>query len=359
MMLSFFINVFLGESYLMKKRYASIIISIITFLLICIIFWYLTQLCREKDDFGKNGQLVTSEPGTFDVLLAGSSHMAVIQPIWLWEDCGITSYNIFTRGDGMDRSLASLKLALDYQDPKLVVIDTDAWWRNGSFEKSPGDFHQTFNYYPLSLNKANIIAEMFPDNPAAQIELLFDFLRYHNRIQGLKRSDFKYDEDTCLGAHLRITGYPQIEYDRIDPDEVADYEPEQLKVLKEAIELCQSRGIDVLLICLPFSAESTDQAFQHVVNSIAEQYNVPFYNFLDHDSLIDYRTDLKDRGHLNMSGAAKLMPVLEEQILKSSKLTDHRNESETAAWWEERRKDYHKGIVDYMNQPELITYDGL
>ena len=74
--------------------------------------------------------------------------------------------------------------------------------------------------------------------------------------------------------------------------------------LRRMIESCRKRGIDVLLTYLPFPASDLCMKEARRVYDIAEEYGIPYVNFLDEDEVISYEYDLHDNySHLNVSGA--------------------------------------------------------
>lgn len=341
----------------MKKRLFGLFTTGLAVVLFMLFAVYLFGVFREKDETGKNIAFV-EDGESYDVFWMGTSHMSRIQPVEVWKEYGITSYNLYNTGSGMNRNLATLEMALTYATPKVVVLDTDQWWREKEFAEEPGDFHRTFDIFPLSRQKIKAVCQI-TDDPEARKELLFDFYRYHDRYRELKKEDFFEQKDTCLGAHLYFDSVPQKEPARIGIDELPDDEDneaqEEEAALRAVIEMCQSRGINIMLTCLPFAAanEST-QKRQHVIYQIAQEYNIPYYNFVDHESVIDYTCDFEDPGHLNLMGSPKVTKVLVDLIKYGYGLEDHRKDPEIAARWEQRVRTYEAYMDEVACDPEVI-----
>lgn len=341
----------------MKKKLLGFFITGLAVVLFCFFLLHLFRVFREKDETGKNIAFV-EDGETYDVFWMGTSHMSRIQPVEVWKEYGITSYNLYNTGSGMNRNLATLEMALTYATPKVVVLDTDQWWREKEFEEEPGDFHRTFDIFPLSRQKIRSINKI-TDDPEARKELVFDFYRYHDRYGELTKEDFLEQKDTCLGAHLHFKSTPQKEPARIGieelPEEMDEEERAEQEVIRTIIEMCQERGISIMLTCIPFAAaDESTQRRQHAIYQIAQEYNIPFYNFLDYDSVIDYECDLEDPGHLNVIGAAKVTGILAEIIQKGYGLEDHRKDPETAARWEQRVRVYEENLNRVACDPEVV-----
>lgn len=341
----------------MRKRLFGFIITGLAVVLFCFFSLYLFRVFREKDETGKNIAFV-EDGESYDVFWMGTSHMSRIQPMEVWKEYGITSYNLYNTGSGMNRNLATLEMALTYATPKVVVLDTDQWWREKEFAEEPGDFHRTFDIFPLSRQKIKAVCQI-TDDPGARKELLFDFYRYHDRYRELTKEDFLEQRDTCLGAHLHFKSTPQKEPVRIGieepPEELDEEERAEQETIRRIIEMCQERGISVMLTCIPFAAaDEGTQKRQHAIYQIAQEYNIPFYNFLDHESVIDYNCDLEDPGHLNVMGASKVTKILVDLIRYGYGLEDHRNDPETAVRWEQRVKVYEDKLDQVACDPEVV-----
>ncbi|MCR4705915.1 MAG: hypothetical protein K5641_07615 [Lachnospiraceae bacterium] len=313
--------------------------------------WHATGVLEAKDECGKNKQLVSGDD-QYDVFLLGSSHTGNLQPIELWQQGGITSYNIYNSGAGMSRYLATLELALDYKKPKLVVIDTDQWWAESTFEEEPGDYHRTFDIFPLSLHKIQVVRKYVPDT-GAQFELLFDLFRYHSRYHELEAVDFADTDDSCLGAHLHFASIPQdppsFEAEAPEPDPELE---EETQTLRQVIELCRSKDIDVMLMCLPFCASESALSKQQYIYNLAEEYDITFCNFFDRENVLNWKTDFKDGGHLNLSGARKLTPILIDEIRKNYGIEDHRSDPAVADRWNAKVVAYYSFMDSFVGTSE-------
>lgn len=110
------------------------------------------MLQRKDSDF-KYRPYFTQE-ADFDVLFFGTSHVINgIFPMELWKDYGIVSYNFGGHGNELATSYWVMRNALDYTDPKLVVIDG---LNLGSDVKTYANFsniHQSLDVFPISRTK--------------------------------------------------------------------------------------------------------------------------------------------------------------------------------------------------------------
>lgn len=130
----------------------------------------------------------------YDVAFIGSSHMnSSLSPYILWENYGITSYNLGTGGQPLDVSYYLLKeLLKNHSDLKVVVVDlyyaglTDPYG-------SEGYIRYVLDNMKLSSNKIDAIKNCTPKNE--RLYYLFPLLKYHTRWKELRENDFKFNYD--------------------------------------------------------------------------------------------------------------------------------------------------------------------
>jgi len=293
---------------------------------------YITSVFRDKDIPGKSIGLQTAEQD-IDVLFFGSSHIGIISPVELWKDYGIVSYNMYNDGNSMKRNLAALRLALEYTNPKLIVLDVDGWWIEPEFYEEPGTYHYALGNFPLSLKKIEVVKQL-TDDKSIQKELLFDFYRYHSRWQEIEREDFIPQEDTYMGAKVVLKTAEMPEIIQIPQEAVFIDEKSNPSTLVEFIEECRSRNIEIMCTCLPFGASEKEQMRFHSLNDILAQYEVPFVNFFDMPLFVSNRYDFYNKGHLNTFGGIKIENALAEIIKEEFSIPDRRQDSLYADWYE-------------------------
>lgn len=315
-------------------RYVVTTFAVIIFILIAV---HIFSIFRDKDIPGKSLGLQEADKN-IDVLFFGSSHTQIIVPLELWKEHGIVSYNMYNDGNSMERNLATLKLALEYTTPKLIVVDVDGWWKTTDFYEEPGTYHYALDNFPFSIAKFHVVKEL-TDDKKVQKELLFDFYRYHSRWQELKKEDFLPQDDVCMGASLicgvKAQSAPQIvPKDAVYVDE--DSDPTQLIRI---IEECRSRNIDVMFVCIPYGASAREQMRYHSLNAIMEQYGVTYINFFNQESYINYACDFADKGHLNILGGMKIGNVLAD-IMKKQFLIPDRRQDVSYADWNQKEQEY-------------------
>lgn len=292
----------------------------------------LTDLVALKNAYQKN-HVFMEQAEDFDVLFLGTSHVInAVFPMELWQEYGITSYNLAGHAHPLPATYWVMVNALDYASPQLVVVDCYGLDRE---DKASGEFgHHSFDSIPLSANKVRAVFDLY-ENTEERIEYLWNFSIYHNRWDALEAGDFVPEDGVQKGAELRnVVEKPEITA-RIGEDESCILDTTGTDYLRRLIEECQSRDISVLLTFMPFPASAEDQLAARYVQQIAEEYGVSYINFLDMD-IVNYDVDCCDaQSHLNASGARKVTEYLGKYIQETYSVADHREEEAYGIWQED------------------------
>ncbi|WP_044913865.1 hypothetical protein [Butyrivibrio sp. WCE2006] len=326
-----------------------------------------TSYMKNKDFFEE------AKKDHLDVLFLGSSHVINgINPIDLYEDYGITSYNLGGHGSLLKESYWQLIRALDYCKPDYVVVDCFMMDRNYDYidemyEETPEEFrqaaisqlHLNMDAYPLSKLKIAAVKDLVHD-PDIQKQYLFDFMVYHNRWNELEQKDFQRltgtsEYNMLMGAEMKHELEGSISYD-YEYDTAARL-PEHTvceEYLMKIIDECQRDGIGILVTYLPFAAEPQDIQSANSAGDIAAQYGVPYINMLQMEDIIDPKADLSDPGHLSSTGAKKVTDCIGKWLSENTDLKDHRGDAEFSKW-DELSAGYDKEVRDREISYRLLT----
>lgn len=318
----------------MKKLSVRILCVVISLILFGAGIRKLGCLTEIKLAYNKTSEFVATGE-EYDVLFFGTSHMAMgVHPMELWEDYGITSYDLAGNGHPLASSYWVMMNALDYSSPKLIVIDC---YTIESDSKVPleGRFtHESFDSFPFSVTKYKAICDLFEETDE-RVEYLWNFSMYHSRWNELGQDDFVTDYGAGKGAYYNEIVKAPNKVQQIEPGAEIEIDSVGVTYLKKMIEECRRRNIDVLLTYLPFPAKEDDQLAAKYVNNIASEYSVDYINFLEHD-VVNYNVDCSDsNSHLNASGARKVTEYLGNYMQTECGVPDHRGEAEYESWDED------------------------
>ena len=280
----------------------------------------------------------------FDVLFFGDSHAySAIYPMELWADYGIAAYNMANYNLTIPTSYWVMRSALLACQPKVVVLDVNQIWEQEKLGESSSDLHTGLDGFPLSRVKLEAIFDLMDDPLLTDSkgkrykdlrpEFIIPFIKYHSRWSELTLEDLNPYYNQELGGERNIFVAEPEAYELTDS--TADEQGFGFVYLRRFIEHCQSMGIRVMLVNLPYPCpnNSEEQLYTNAVWYTAEEYGIEYIDFVYMDQIVDYSTDCYDpASHLNPSGAWKVTDFIGQHLSQAYDLPDHRGEAAYASW---------------------------
>ncbi len=369
----------------MKNKLLTHIINLVFAVLFVLVVIAGVRLTAVKESSAKYRDFFKeARQDRIDVLFLGSSHMIDgVNPVQLYEEYGITSYNMGGHGSVMAATYWELVNALDYCRPKLVVIDTYMLEKDyrlldvmsgqepeEEISTSIDQLHLNMDCFPLSRNKILALNDLFSSSDI-RWQFIVPFIKYHSRWSSLKADDFtgvlgKNAPNLLMGAELQFRTDPNVDsYPLIRPDEYLEKETLSMEYLRKAVDYCQRNNINVILVHIPFGANEERQQAGNSAQLIADEMNVPYLNLLYMPELVDTKTDFNDSGHLNNRGSFKVTSYLGEVISGLGIAEDHRKDP-SYSLWNERVAQYHDTLKsaaceadDLYSELALLEYDDI
>ncbi len=349
----------------MKRKLILFCKAIIFLALLCGVMFVTSLVVEHKASYEKNQVFFEeAEKGHIDALIFGSTHvMYGLNPIQLYRDYGITSYNFGSYAGGLLPSYWEMMMALDYCTPKLVIVDAHMLEDDVRYADNEGssigyaELHQAIDRFPLNKTKIDAINDMF-ENQDNKYPFLVDYIIYHDRWRELTENDFKRlsnatETGKLMGGSVKYDihsaeyTYQDFGIGYTDEDTVgATY-------LKKIIEECKSRDIEVLVMTTPYLALQEGQFASRTAEKIAEEYGVHSINFLKGIQMIDHNMDMADGSHLNILGTTKVTDYVGNYIDDNMDIPDHR-EDEGYESWNEAMKEYDESIQDMIHGTQNI-----
>lgn len=295
------------------------------------------------------------EKNTIDVLFMGSSYAAsAFIPQKLYNDYGITGYNLGCEQQNLITTYYWLREALRYQQPKAVVLECRFLFEVGGdklYNISETHTRKAFDYMrwsPVKLEAVKTICEA--DGRQSLSGYFFPNVRYHERWKELSKSDFLFWD---LKKHCELKGFTPLaaygEWEGYEPFTVGttSEETDMMPLMREYFEkltaLCEQEGICLILTDIPSMAGSEEK--YNTVQKYADEHGLAYYNFNEKGLYeeINYSlpTDSYDAGHANLWGAEKLTDYIGAALKEQCRIAgraDGQWES-TKGYFEGVRKD--------------------
>lgn len=371
------------------RKYISIVFKTISFLIIGIFLFAMIQNIlmpkrapyTKAYDAGKLAGFYNEEEHTIDVLICSTSHISKsILPMELYEDYGITSYNLSTSTQPIEATYYILAEALKTQSPEVFIIDVSNlyfssveakyWWFVLDEMRLGENKTALLQEYKRSANGGN----------ESKGELLFPLLRYHERWKELRMNDFMgclrgdihdYSKggqvnsavsaadvtvgEMNLAADQLLESTQKIEYvydaagvnEKIEDHALyhSDIPEKNIEWLRRMKALCDENNIQLLAVKVPtvfmpqlYNSSWIEEKY-HQVRTLCNEEGITYYDLLyDTDAGIDWETDTSDEGlHLNLHGAQKLSDNLGRYLIERCGLSPKRSEQ-----WNRDLESYQK-----------------
>lgn len=314
-------------------------IVVVTVMIATIAICMRVLVLKSEDGIEQMQSYYLQDKNTVDVLLMGSSHIYCdVNTGVLWDEYGISAYDLGGAEQPYWNTYYFLKEALKTQTPKVIVVDVTIPGIR-SVEYQPEVWSVT-NLYGIHWNKNRYDAT----KASTQGDVIFNrvinpFNTMHARYDELKKDDF-VDVNRSInykGFDMREAVAPFEMQDMSDVTEQMPMTEKEETYFRKIIEYTKEKGIPLLLVSVPFPVQRYEDA-QKIYNyefKIADEEGIPYIDFNKgyYDKIgLDFSKDLADEFHLNTSGNAKFSKYLGELLVNEYELSDHRGDSNYNSW---------------------------
>ena len=326
----------------------AVMVLLALFLFVSINLLFMPKYIEENKD-GRITAEFYREKIPNDVLFIGSSTVySAINPIVLFEEYGMTSFDRANSSQTAWVSYYMVKDAIEYAKPKMVVMDLSFLRYGDDYVEEAGNRKAIDGMRPSKTKYQCIKAAKSPDE--SYKDYLLPIGRFHTRWKHLTAEDWKY-----------LYYKPTVSYNGYLPDyavEAATGEPntsgiEEIKMsarnelfLKNILTICRDNEIELLLIKVPTYSPKWGEEFTREIRLFSGGTGVDYIDFDDYTEEIgiDYTKDTADGGgHLNDAGAAKFSKYLGQYLTEHYQIADHRMEPDALAVWLKKCERYHNG----------------
>ena len=285
-----------------------------------------------------------------EVVFFGASIIsAAMDPFQLYEEQGISSYNLGVMSQPMIGTYYWFKEALKTQNMKLAVIEIKSAGR--SSEKAEEKARKSYDYMKWGKNKIQYALDYKDfhkeaDGTDEEVDLwsyLFPLSLYHTRWSELSYDDYdfflgknnsntkgfsvlstQFKNSTSFDAEKEAKGkYDGFEVKSNDKETPNPINEEYaLKLIKEA----KQQGVELLFVRTPDTTWHEDQ--HNYIQELADKNNIKFLDLNLKSNMdkmqFDYSEDAADTVHVNILGAKKITKFVGQYIADNYKLTDYR-----------------------------------
>ena len=270
---------------------------------------------KENGILDPNANGILGEPEqTIDVLFLGDSECySAFNPLRLWEKYGITSYNCGTALQNLYYTEEFLEKAFQKQSPRVVVLETNAIYRD--FSVGASAVHKFNQWFPV--------------------------FEYHDRWKRLKPGEINLS-DAAYTHKENTKGYiwdnkvaPASPGSYMAPTEgVQSVSVRNRAYVKDFRDFCEKRGAKLILISTP-STVNWNMKRHNGIQKLADELNLHYFDLNGPKSpvKIDWATDTRDKGdHMNDSGANKVTDWLGDYLIETGLVESRKNDDHCREW---------------------------
>lgn len=260
---------------------------------------------------------------------------AGVSPAIIYSEIGAVGFNRSTTVQTAPTAYFYLQEALQTQTPELVVLDACSMFMpfDEIFMRSAID--------SMDYSEAKQMAiDYYSDDFWTELSFYFPYLRYYdswdqvgiesiyNYVRTMANG---YDSLCPMGGRINsnVTYFEMPEENYATTDEVTVPDSESEKYFRMIIELCQEKGIEVMVLMIPYAGSTYSD--YNKMNQVCQEYGVNYFDLaLISDEIgIDATTDFSDEGiHMNIYGNVKISKYLAKLIDENYDIPDRRGEAD-------------------------------
>ena len=316
-----------------KKQFLSVLI----FIALGIVMWIqLSKLLAFKESYYHKLSYYT-EKRDYDVLFFGASRIHnAINPMQLWDEQGIASYNLAAAGEPMPLTWFAVESALEKYTPKVIVIDGGRAFDN---DIKIGQAHKCLDAVPIGKIKQEAIDYMVAHDVVEEpLDLISKMWTYHSRIFELNKYDFELWRGKLKGLSAS-TSVHELQRNVVKAGENVSLEDgEALRAYDKIMDLCRSKNVKILVTMMPANYTEKRLGMFNSLKAYTEENGfdaLDMYDQID-DMGLDFSVDFSIKTHLNMMGGSKVTRFLGDYLAAKYGLEDHRKDASYAKWHEDR-----------------------
>ena len=224
-------------------------------------------------------------------------------------------YNAGRDGSGIFYHYSILLGMLKRYTPKIAIFDFDI----GEFQKDQISYDRMSSLLPYykshpeikqlidqrsSFEKFKLLSKIYPFN-----SLIFSVI---SKDLNLNREEEEAANDNGFIPLQRYWKMPLT----IDTTKTYDLDDKEIAVFKSFVKLCLNSHIKLYIVISPrFEKRETEDLSVVIAKRIANEYNMPIFNYLDDSSFLNDAGQFADKLHLNYIGAKKFSNKVADSIL--------------------------------------------
>lgn len=290
------------------------------------------------------------EDNSIDALFVGdSSIFHSINPMQIWKDKKITTYNLSYAVMKPQEAYFDLKRAFKTQSPKTVFVESQFMVETES---------DGFDYFTDDTKE---IAGFINDQIGGTLDNIFPIMKYKRSWKNLTFSDFVTNHPNKIRSIYK--GYnltmKTVSYNGTHGKKSKDracFADEGGIYFKKIYNLCKKNNCNVVLLNMP-QGNAWNKIKHNFVAKLAKEYNIKYYDFdMNLNKWLpnfSWKTDTRDAGrHLNYSGAKKVTGLMEKYMVEDLGFKPSKVSESVRKQWNRDVNDFYQ-VADFLKAREM------
>ena len=326
--------------------------------LFCCLFSYINKIFMVKlldqpwDNYYKTVGFYEEPKDSMDVIFFGSSvSFCDINPMEIWKEYGIPSYNFANGAQRIQISEYYLKEALQRQKPKVAVLEVSIFSETIDLAEVDTVLIWNLAAMPFSVHKLELIWNYV--KPAERLDAIFPITFYHTRWKELNQKDYeiaveKSGRNVYKGGSTAFSEggreiwesqanrkVEELDYKKRDGSTISDVTK---KHLIRFIQLAKENGCSVVLVKNPQIGDWS-QDFSDSIRMVAQENGAEFWDFADPAQIpLDLDQQYMDGSHMNYWGSKEYSKIIGGKLCEEFGLENKQNNKKYQYWHEDCAK---------------------
>ena len=261
----------------------------------------------------------------------------------LFEEYGLTSYNLATGGQPEQVLESLVDEVHKTQSPQLFIVETRQFVaKDKNKEKRKGKvkaaaLNRVVDNMNYSWNRISLINQTV-DGFSNRMEYYFDIIRYHDNWEMLDEEAWEYVDNKLA---TRLNGWRNVftinEIELPTRNSITDREglvASSEEALLSFLEKCKEEDIEVLFVATPWKITDDDMKQNNYMGDIIKENGFQFLdcNLLYEEIGLDPKKDFYDSRHTNVWGSQKFTRYLAEYIQANYEVKATHTDSVLERW---------------------------
>lgn len=341
----------------MDKRKINLLKAIFEICLVAVVILMISKVMMLKTDEGYDQvrSFYKQKNNTVDAIFLGSSKFyRQVDTGLLWDDYGISAYDLGAAEATTWNSYYWLKEALKTQHPKVILYEASepAFIPDEEYQNNE---RAMTNNYGIKWGE-NRIRQLYLNTPDYDTfrHLLFPLDSMHSRYSEITKEDFvnKKDSISYKGFKYKNGSDDILLEDVSNVTERVPLSEKQEEYLVKMMELSKQEDIPFVAMVAPVAVYSDEQKILNYIEDLCNENGVRYYdcNRVLDEIGIDLVDDFAERTHMNFVGSEKYAKFLGKFLTEEYDLTDHRGDADYSSWEDAALVDRHNRLANKLGK---------